>query len=801
MITLLIAMLGASQATPNQISDSQTTLQISEVLAIPSVGGGGRVPFSADPVQKRIVEGSWTPPKAGDTETGRNGRTRTWAVAKADKNGNFSGDAFEGGYAFCQIDSDKDRVEILNVTGDSMAYLNGTPLAGDTYAYGWVLLPVHLKAGENNLLISTGRGQLKVTLTPPKASVSLDTSDLTLPDAVIGVRTHSEFGGVVVSNATDNWAKGLTIEAALPGAGSRTTQVPDIPPLSTLKVRFDLPQKEWTQQGDVALDLTLRQDRTMLNQASAKFRVRTATQTRKETYISSVDDSVQYYAVVPPPKPRPGLAMILSLHGASVEAIGQADAYSPKDWAYVVCATNRRPYGFDWEDWGREDGMDVLAVAEREYKTDDSHTYVTGHSMGGHGTWQFGALFPDKWAAIGASAGWVSFYSYVSVPRVEKPDPLADIFQRAAATSNTLDMKYNFLSEGVYILHGDADDNVPVTEARTMKATLSAFDKDLGYHEQPGANHWWSTPLTKGASCLEWPEMMDYLKAHVIKPGPSVDFTTVDLAVSPSYKGIKILRQEQELRPSRIKVWLVGDVGPIMGVETTNISAFFLPREWNNAELSVDGQTVHSDTGYYVKAGDKWEASRPMPIAQVGPFKEAFNNHAVLVYGTAGDEEENKWAYDKARYDSESFWYRGNGALKLISDTEYLKNPDAYGNAILYGNSATNAAWKSVLGHAPIQVGEGSVTVGDKKLTGDNLAVMFCWRKPGEKKLNAAVSGSGAVGMRLTTRTPYFMSGIGFPDWIVDSLDSLSKGAGGVVGAGFFGPDGGVNSGDFVMNK
>ncbi len=796
MITLLIAMLGASR----QITDSQTTLQITEVLAIPPVGGGGRVPFSADPIQKKVVEGHWTPPKAGDTEIGRNGKPRAWADVKADKDGNFSGDAFEGGYAYCQIDSDKDRVEILDATGDSMAYLNGTPIAGDPYGYGWLRLPVHLKAGENDLLILTGRGQLKLNLTPPRAPVTLDTSDLTIPDAVIGVKTHADFGGVVVSNSTEQWAKGLTIEATLPGAGTKTTQIPDIPPLATLKVRCDLPQGSWIQPGEITLDLALRQDRTLLNQASTKFRIRTATQTRKETYISAVDDSVQYYAVVPPPNPKPGMAMILSLHGAGVEAIGQADAYSPKDWGYVVCATNRRPYGFDWEDWGREDGVDVLAIAEKEYKTDDSHTYVTGHSMGGHGTWQFGALFPDKWAAIGASAGWVSFYSYVAVPRAAKPDPLADIFQRAAATTNTLDMKYNYLSEGVYILHGDADDNVPVTEARTMKATLSAFDKDLGYHEQPGANHWWSTPLTKGASCLEWPEMMDYLKAHSIKTGPGVNFTTVDLAVSPSYKGIKILRQEAELRPSNINVSPVGDAAArIIGIDTSNIAAFYLPQAWNDSELFIDGQKVHSDNGYYEKADGKWKASGPEPIAQVGPFKEAFNNHAVLVYGTTGSEEENKWAFDKARYDSESFWYRGNGALKLVSDKDYLKNPDAYGNAILYGNSVSNAAWKTVLGRAPIQVGEGLVSVGDRKLTGDNLAVMFCWRKPGDKRLNAAVSGSGAVGMRLTTRTPYFLSGIGYPDWTIDSPESLSKGMDGVVGAGFFGPDGSVNSGDSVM--
>ena len=93
-----------------------------------------------------------------------------------------------------------------------------------------------------------------------------------------------------------------------------------------------------------------------------------------------------------PPDAKP--ALVLTLHGAGVEAIGQARAYKPKDWAYIVAATNRRPYGFDWEDWGRLDALEVLAEAARLFATDPARTYLTGHSMGGHGAWQVGATVP-----------------------------------------------------------------------------------------------------------------------------------------------------------------------------------------------------------------------------------------------------------------------------------------------------------------------------------------------------------------------------------------------------------------------
>ena len=96
-----------------------------------------------------------------------------------------------------------------------------------------------------------------------------------------------------------------------------------------------------------------------------------------------------------------------------MKALGQAAAYQNKDWGHVVAPTNRREFGFSWEDWGRMDAMEALAHAEAAYGTDPQRTYLTGHSMGGHGAWYLGATYPDRWAAIAPMAGWRSFFTYV----------------------------------------------------------------------------------------------------------------------------------------------------------------------------------------------------------------------------------------------------------------------------------------------------------------------------------------------------------------------------------------------------
>ena len=61
------------------------------------------------------------------------------------------------------------------------------------------------------------------------------------------------------------------------------------------------------------------------------------------------------------------------------------------------------------------------------------------------------------------------------------------MFARAGNPSDTLALERNLAGLGVYVLHGDADDNVPVAQARTMRGRLGAFHPDFVYYERPGA--------------------------------------------------------------------------------------------------------------------------------------------------------------------------------------------------------------------------------------------------------------------------------------------------------------------------
>ncbi len=169
-----------------------------------------------------------------------------------------------------------------------------------------------------------------------------------------------------------------------------------------------------------------------------------------------------------------------------------------------------------------------------------------------------------------------------------------------------------------------------------------------------------------------------------------------------------------------------------------------------------------------------------------GPYKLAYGNRMVFVYGTKGTPEENEWAQNKARFDSETWYYRGNGAVDVMSDDRARSMRLGNRNVILYGNADTNGLWNNRLRSAPIQVRRDRVEAGTRILSGPGFSSLFLYPFGGGEALTGVVSGTGIQGLRTTDRLPVFTSGVAYTDWIVLGSDALSRGPKGAIGAGFF---------------
>ena len=395
--------------------------------------------------------------------------------------------------------------------------------------------------------------------------------------------------------------------------------------------------------------------------------------------------------------------------------------------------------------------------------------------------------------------------------------------RRATASSDTRALARNYLNEGVYILHGDQDDNVPVEQARNMAKLLQEFHRDWVKFEQPGAGHWWGNP------CVDWPAMFDFFARHR-RPGPGelrhVEFTTVNPGVSADCYWVTIEAQVRAMRPSSADLsW--DPVGSRLSGTTKNVARLRIDTAALGAappiNVELDGQklvcgagpaSARSDAPSPVDGlrlclageGGAWQACGAPPPGQkgphrCGPFKDAFRHRFLFVHGTGGSPAEAEWALDKARFDAEMWWYRANGSVDVVPDRRF--DPvSARGRAvILFGNADTNSAWKTLLAASPVQVRSGHIRVGDHQASGDDLACLFLQpRADSDTACVAVIGGTGLRGMRLTDRLGWWQSGVAYPDCVVIGSAMLHRGWEGLLAAGFFGPDWRVETGEFGWN-
>lgn len=718
-----------------------------------------------------------------------------WQTVTAGEDGAFSGKALTNGYIYVTYNSPKAQTAILNITGHQMVYVNGVPHAGDMYRYGWMFTPVQLKQGVNEFYIRTSRGWgrqgMRAQLTFPKQPVYISVADSTMPFVVKGKDNSGLWGAVVVINTSDKALKGLQIKATIQGK-TLTTTLPEIAPLATRKVGFMMDASAAGNDNN-SVALTLSSQNKVIDSKNMALKTVSASEHYSSTFVSGIDGSVQYYAVSPQLNPTgKAPALFLSVHGAEVQAINQARAYKYKDWGVLAAPTNRRPRGFNWEDWGRLDALEVLNIATAEFKPDPERIYLTGHSMGGHGTWILGATFPGKWAAIAPCSGYPTLMGYGSADGLIPDSPknnTEQILLRASNPSNTFKLANNYKAGGVYILHGDSDRVVSVDYARQMKKILADFHPDFSYYEYPGGEHWY------GDTCVDWGPLFSYFKWHTIPADSSVkvvDFTTASTAISSKYHWVQVLQQQHALEYSRVQLRRAGN--NISGT-TSNVEVLALDLKGFDGEIVLDGQTIkyasHGEI-LYLQHGSQWTigkapAETDKGIVRNGTLKEAFNHRMVFVYGTAGTPEENAWSLNKARYDAETWYYRGNGAIDIVADKDFKAADYADRGVIIYGNATTNKAYGLLLKNSPVQMSRGKVTVGEKSYTGDALAGYFMYPRMDSKVAAVAViGGTGLKGMKAAEANQYFAGGSGFPDYMIFSAELLKGKETEVKTAGFY---------------
>lgn len=105
---------------------------------------------------------------------------------------------------------------------------------------------------------------------------------------------------------------------------------------------------------------------------------------------------------------KPGKVLWLGLHGGGLgsgDAESAAGAMGGGGWWWLFPEVlQKTEHG--WTDAGTEEYVvELVRAAKRQGRVDPNRIYITGHSMGGYGTWTIGAHHADLFAGAAAYAG------------------------------------------------------------------------------------------------------------------------------------------------------------------------------------------------------------------------------------------------------------------------------------------------------------------------------------------------------------------------------------------------------------
>lgn len=235
---------------------------------------------------------------------------------------------------------------------------------------------------------------------------------------------------------------------------------------------------ELANKGEIQVDRSAFSDdltraSAMISQiAKGENPVRTLRGDFRWAYVSGVDNTIQPFRVFVPSNydATKKYPLVIALHGMGGDENSYFNGYEngiikreAEARGYLVACPKGRGSASMYMGSAERDVIDVVSEMKRNYSIDPDRVYLTGHSMGGYGSWSVAVSNPDLFAAIAPFAG--------------------------GGNPITVGKLGSIASVPAFVVHGDADPTVPVDESRKMVKAFKAVGANVKYVEVPGGNH------------------------------------------------------------------------------------------------------------------------------------------------------------------------------------------------------------------------------------------------------------------------------------------------------------------------
>lgn len=497
-------------------------------------------------------------------------------------------------------------------------------------------------------------------------------------------------------------------------------------------------------------------------------------------YVDDIDGSVQFCRAYLPSNYSNAQRwpLVLQLHGYNPEnpplhrwwSVDQrhSDVADRKDVIYI------EPHGRGNAQYigiGERDVLRCLQEAKARFAVDEDRVYLSGESMGGHGTWAIASRNPHLFAAAApVFGGWdfrVTSIQGPALPQDQVNDARKFYVQE---TRSSFGHAENLLNVPLLVTHGDSDATVSVENSRHATQMLQRWGYDIRYSEMPG---WGHEDLEQRLNIVDW------LLQHRRNSAPQrVRMRSADLSGARAHWLVgRAMEESQRLIRADAEVVKPG----VVRIDSENLAAFdlALPESLRSStqELEVvwngKSQRARLDNGIArigVERG-KSPALQKRPGLE-GPIPEIITTPFMVVVGTSSRDPHMRQSIEELAKDVQDVWMAWQyQPVRLKRDVEVTAEDERAYSLILLGGADANAVTRRLGKRLPMSVSSNSIEVDGKRWQVEDAVLQMLYPNPrAENRYVLVVAGTSAIGMQFWK--PDFVApstGTGFlaSDWTI----------------------------------
>ncbi len=750
-------------------------------------------------------------------------------------------------YAFTTIkcDEPKRAVFLLGSEDSVMVWLNGELVhhnkIGRSPRPGQDMFTADLKGGLNKILVKVARygggWGFYLQYFKPGTKLFVNKAGAIIPHLRVGEKINA-WASIPIMNITEQRISSIQIKVDETNLFNQSiSKAEGLDPSEWRRIPFWISTKhEVNPNENLELKLSVEADGE-IQEICLEPTIRSREEWFITTYRSKVDGSIQPFGLYIPTSydKNRSYPLIVVLHGYKGGwAIG---SYTLKEWCIIagVYARGEVPY----REIGERDVLEVIEAVKRCYNIDEDRIYLTGHSMGGSGTWYLGLHKPDMWAAIAPLSAGTDYRLRLERLKAEGEE-IPEWLWKIIDENSPMYLVENALNLPVFVSHGSDDKIVHVEHSRRIVAALKKLGYTVEYDEVPGKGHTWSASNRPwwGNECIDRPIITRFFHKYRRRRYPRrVHYKTNSLRFNRAY-WVEIDEMNRIYETARIMAE-VHD-GNVIKVKTENITQYTLtltedmginlekpltiitdgsklyidqiPRRGGCGKITLRAlqNTMDKTVEYMLLLNPEMEASSPPLWAIItengirniiydpasldglrkkrclfGPIMDAFNSPFVIVWGSKGDEN---WleANRRAAYNIAGWWKTyANGDCQIKADINISVMDIMQYNVVLFGGSETNIISERVDDELPIKVREASIYLGSRRLDGDDLSLAMIYPNPLNPRryilLNASTAANGMENFKMI-----YSGWTMLPDYVIFNKSIIKDGVKGYLAAGFF---------------